>query len=254
MTCLVLFTRTFTLLFGLLVSALALSAETIPLYLYNTPPPFNPSTPNNLSDYLAKFFSEHSEGNYKFKAIYLPRKRLDDLIAHDQWQGAVIWSNPVWFNDPMKTEYLWSDVLANDHNLVLSHKSLSVEYNSPNSLKELKLGGMLGHIYTELEDMVKEGKLNREDATSYKQNIMKLKAHRIDVMFLPASALASIKLEFPEIDSWLYISKKPRDYFNYAIFFHKSNTELKNYINQNIDLLQFDDKWQNELKTWKNNS
>lgn len=238
------FSRCLLFVLGATITTFSYSAETVHLYLYNTPPPFHPDSKDNLSDYLAKWLSKRSDGMYRFKAVYLPRKRLDRLIRKEGWKGMVVWANPEWFKDLNKTHYLWSDPLATDYNLVLSNRENPVEYEMPSSLKNLKLGGILGHVYAEFNSLLDQGALIREDASTYQQNLMKLKAQRLDVIFLPSSAFGVLKKDHPKINDWIYISKRPRNKFDYYLFCDDSHTELMSFINKEIKQLSDDPKWQ----------
>ncbi|MCG8313209.1 MAG: ABC transporter substrate-binding protein [Pseudomonadales bacterium] len=243
-------TQKLLLAVGLVFSQILMAADNIPLYTYNTPPPFYPDDPGNLSSYLANFFSEASPDK-KFEAVYLPRKRLDNLITNSTWDGAIVWANPIWFNDPERHNYLWSNPIATDYNLVLSQKKLALEYEGPDSLSGLKLGGILGHVYVEFEDMIKRGNLIRENTHSYQSNLLKLKAGRVDVIFIPASSLSLLLASDPEMSHWLHIAKRPRSKFQYFLFCDNSNHELVAFINTQLKRLQSDPKWLAKIQRWE---
>lgn len=238
-------------LMGIIFAAISWAADPVPLYSYNTPPPFNPKLEDNLSDYLAQWFSQASTATDKFVAVHLPRKRLDHLVSGKAWRGAVLWANPLWFDDSGKSKYLWSDPVVADHNLVLSHKNRPVEYTAPASLQGLKLGGILGHVYTEFNSMLKDGSLSRDDAISYQQNLAKLEAGRVDVIFMPASSLTLLIKQKPAMKQWLYIAKQPRNTFYYYFFCDLENKQLMSFLNQQIQQLQFDKKWQQVTAEWQ---
>lgn len=239
------------LLLGLAVSAPCRATEQVTLYLYNTTPPLDLQTLGNLSVRLAKLLSDDSGGKYQFKTAYLPRKRLDILVSSGNWEGAVIWANPTWFRDPAQKRYLWSSPLATDYNLVLSHKQKPVEYATPASLQGLRLGGVLGHVYPELDLMFRQGRLARDDATSYLQNLLKLREKRVDVIFMPASALAIWKRQYPDWNEWVYVSKTPQGVFDYHVFCDRSNTKLMAFLDEAVRRLQNNPEWRDTVSTWK---
>ena len=243
------FTRQLVLAMAMSISGLLMAAESTPLYTYNTPPPFYPGDSDDLSSYLAKFLSEAS--NKKFEALYLPRKRLDKLVSDDNWQGAIMWANPTWFNDPERQTYLWSNPIATDYNLVLSHKHRPLEYQGPRSLIGLKLGGILGHVYVEFEEMIKQGSLIRENTHSYESNLLKLKAGRVDVIFIPASSLSILLKLNPDMRDWLHIAKQPRSKFQYFFFCERSNSQLISFLNEQIKRLENDTEWNEEVRGWQ---
>jgi len=226
------------------------AAELVPLYLYNTPPPLNTNTPGNLSDHLAQRLTEASGGKYRFKATFLPRKRLDILVASKRWRGAVIWANPEWFDDRQRRRYLWSHPLATDYNLVASHRLKPVKYDGPASLKGLRLGGVLGHVYPEFESMLNHGEIIREDTRDYELNLLKLQSQRIDVTFLPASSLTAYTRKFPDLPNWLHIAATPRSTFHYYIFCDRSEAKLMSYLNTQISQLKLDTVWHETTSTW----
>ena len=241
---------TLLLLWGFGTTTSGWAGPVTPLYSYNTPPPFHPATADNLSTYLARQFSADESDHYQFKAQHLPRKRLDILIAKKDWKGAVIWANPEWFSKFDQGRLLWSEPLATDYNLVLSHKAHPVEYLGPESLKGLRLGGILGHVYAEFETMLNQGEMVREDTADYRHNLAKLKEGRVDVTFLPSSALTALLKINPQLTHWMHISSKPRNIFQYYMFCDRSNPELMTYLNSRIQQLAHDKYWTREIDSW----
>ena len=225
------------------------AAKEIPIYSYYTDPPFNANLSNNLTVRLANWLTEHSSGKYQFEAYSLPRKRLQNLLTKPDWHGVVAWPNPGWFVDTQQ-QFLWSQPVGEDVNLVISHKQKPLVYTGPASLTGKILGGVLGHRYVEFDALIASGAVKREDTSSTMRNLLKLKAGRVDVIFLPASSIADYRRTIPGLDEWMYISSVPRDTFKRYLFTSHSNVELMDYINQQIKAIRNDSHWQSIFQTF----
>lgn len=96
--------------------------------------------------------------------------------------------------------------------------------------------------------LISEGKIKREDIADTTLNLAKLRARRVDVIFLPASSLPEYRRIMPDLNDWLYISSVPRDSFKRYIFTNTTNTELMSYIDQQIDGIKKDPLWQSVFR------
>lgn len=224
---------------------LAWAEQTVPLYTYYSDPPFSVSWPDSLTAKLADALTAKSHGTYRFKAVQVPRLRLDKMIDGTQWPGLVAWVNPPWFGDESKTRYAWSRPFMKDADLVLSTKSHPVEYeNGGASLEGLRLGGVVGHRYTDVQELIDSGKLIRDDADSELQSVLKLKYGRVQVTFVQASSLPYLRQEIPDLDTWLYIARRPRDSYQRHLFASKTNQALIVFVDAALRQLGRDPFWQ----------
>lgn len=229
----------------LLVAQLGWAAETVPLYTYYSDPPFSVSWSASLTRKLADALTAKSEGAYRFKAVQLPRLRLDKMIAADKWPGLVAWANPSWFDDEQKIRFAWSHPFMADADLVLSTKARPVEYeDAGKSLEGLRLGGVMGHRYADVQELIESGKLIRDDADSELQSVLKLKYGRVQVTFVQASSLAYLNQEVPDLDHWLYIAHRPRGTYRRHLFASKSNQALIAFVDAALRQLGSDPFWQ----------
>lgn len=225
------------------------AAEKVALYTIYTDPPYAISVDGNLTTRLADWLTQHAEGRYVFVATQLPRRRMDLLLTKPDWQGVVAWGNPVWFNDEAMQRYAWSQSYMQDSDLVVSRKDKPVEYEADgHSLVGLKLGGTIGHRYAEIEPLLKSGKIQRDDAASGEQSLLKLQHGRVDFCFLQASALPYFRHILPGFDQWAYLAREPRARYQRYLFASKAQQGLIRYLDLLLAQLQKDPDWRPVLK------
>jgi polar amino acid transport system substrate-binding protein len=113
------------------------------------------------------------------------RAQLDKLLATPDFSGVVAWVSPEWVKDKDKTTYLWTAGVMDDANVILSSAKAKVDYKDPASLKGKQFGGIAGHKYAGIDDLVAAGAVKREDAEKERNNLRKLEAGRIDATCCP---------------------------------------------------------------------
>lgn len=143
----------------------------------------------------------------------LPRPRLTRRVSENNWQGFVPWVNPVWFGDEAMQRFVWSAPVMNDEDLVLQRAGLALDYRGPASLHGLTVGGVLGHVYADIDPEVKAGRVRREDAVSTELSLRKLLRGRVDVVFLSRSGLPWWLQRLPELQQGVVVAPVPRQRF-----------------------------------------
>jgi polar amino acid transport system substrate-binding protein len=234
--------------FLLLWAQAGLAAEKVPLYTYYVDPPFAVGA-DSLTDKLAAWLSQRSQGRYLFVPTQLPRRRLDALIAQPHWRGVVAWANPAWFDETVRPRQSWTRPYMVDANLVVSLRSEPIAYENDRSLEGRRVGSVLGFSYPDLDAMLKAGKLTRDDANGEFQNLLKLKLQRVQVAFLQASSFPYFRREFPDMDDWAYVAAKPRTVFERSLFMAPGQPALRAFLDAQLDLLIADRDWQTRLGT-----
>ena len=230
---------------GLIFFSSSSFSETINVLSYHIHPPFVTSDGQGLTYDLVEILNQQSENKYQFKVQKLPRKRLDLKIkVPGPW--IVLWVNPAWFGDKLEKKYKWINILK-DKNAIISHMNKKVEYNSYESLEGMKFGGILGHKYLGIDDLVKAGKINRIDGVHERNNIDVLLKQRVDVILLPDT---TIRYYFKRLNlsSKLYISKKPHQKYWRKFMISKTREDLINFISKIS--LDSNKKWSTSLKKY----
>jgi hypothetical protein len=114
----------------------------------------------------------------------LPRRRLDREMREPEFEGLVLLVAPHWFGDPEMRQFLWSEPLLEDANLVVSHRDRPIHYRSVVSLNDRVVGGIQGYRYEGVDLRAKAGWLRRVDVGD-EQDLLKLLGMRsVDAIFI----------------------------------------------------------------------
>lgn len=179
-----------------------LAAETIHVYTYHIHPPFVTGDGVGQTFSLTSQLQAFAGGTYDFKVSQVPRSRLNMLLkswvngeckdkgnpaCDDSW--ILLWVNQQWgFGGDPQGNFNWVGI-AEDSNSIISLQSAKVVYENPASLTGLKYGGISGHKYIGIDDLVDAGKITRVDGSNERDNILKLYMKRVDVILLPTSTI-----------------------------------------------------------------
>ncbi|HYD61336.1 MAG TPA: transporter substrate-binding domain-containing protein [Noviherbaspirillum sp.] len=227
-------------------------AETVSIYTYHNHPPFIIDGEKELSHEFIGFLNRKSKGNPTFRIKIVPRARLDKIIATPEFNGAVVWVNPAWFRDKDRTTYLWSTRILDDANVILSNMSNKLEYTEPSSLKGKRFGGILGHNYADIDDLVRKGAIKREDVNSERSNLRKIEAGRIDATLLPRST-ANYLLHEMGLKGKIYAAPTVHSVYTRHVLISKKNPALYKFMNEAISEMEKDRAWQTTLSRYKSN-
>jgi len=235
-------------------------AENINIYTYHDHPPFVTGKAEGLSYDLSHLLNEKAGESFKFDLHVIPRARLNMIMRNwiagecpapenkcdDNW--IIIWVDHHWGfgKEPMK-HYYWITIL-NDSNSIISLTVNKVEYRNPTSLVGLTFGGMLGHKYVGIDNLVQKGVITRIDGTRERDNIFKLLKKRVDVILLPTSTIqyfiskdAIISKQSDE----LYIAPTKHQEYKRNFMVPKTRDDLKKFL-ESVDLSA--DSWKARLR------
>ena len=231
------------------ISSSAFAAGAVTIYTYHNHPPFVLEAGKGLSYDLADVLTRKSKGAATFKIEVVTRAQLDKLLATPDFSGVVAWVSPEWVKDKDKTTYLWTAGVMDDANVILSSAKAKVDYKDPASLKGKQFGGIAGHKYAGIDDLVAAGAVKREDAEKERNNLRKLEAGRIDATLLPRST-ANYLLKEMELVSKLYIAPTPQSSYTRQILVPKRSPELQKLLNEALADMGKDGGWQATLTSY----
>ncbi|NQY93452.1 MAG: transporter substrate-binding domain-containing protein [Campylobacteraceae bacterium] len=183
----------------LLLCSVLFGAQEINVYTYHNHAPFIIDKKTGLSYDLVEFLNKNAKGMYNFKLKIVPRSRLNYNLkpwiqqecgktkeCQSNWM--VLWVNHKWgFGKNSLTNFSWT-ALFQDSNAIIYSKNRKINYTTPKSLIGKKLAGIAGHRYVGIDDLVKEGKIQRIDGNSEEVNLQKVLSNRVDVTLLPTSS------------------------------------------------------------------
>jgi len=224
----------------------AFAAEAVTVYTYHNHPPFVLEAGKGLSYDLADYLTRKSKGASTFKIEVVSRAQLDQLLATPDFKGVVAWVAPEWFKDKDRTTYLWSTGVMDDANVILSSAKSRIEYKDPASLKGKQFGGIVGHKYSGIDDLVAAGAVKREDAEKERNNLRKLDAGRIDATLLPRST-ANYLLTEMELATKLYVAPTVQSSYTRHILVPKKAPDLQRLLNEAVADMPRDGGWQSTL-------
>lgn len=216
-------------------NAAAGAVEKISLYSHYTTAPFAvEGVPTQLSYTvrLAAWLTAQSAGRYLFEARQMPRLRLNRIVAQAEWQGVVAWANPLWFADPERQRFLWSSALMSDRNVLVSRQVDHVLFPVQEPAQPLRLGGISGHFYADLEPFIQRGLLLREDAQNDLSNVLKLQHGRVDIVVVQASSLAYLHTQMADFDQWASVSPTLQPSYQRYLFTSTANPQLMAFLQQ----------------------
>lgn len=227
-------------------NAAAGAVEKISLYSHYTTAPFAvEGVPPQLSYTvrLAAWLTAQSAGRYLFEARQMPRLRLNRIVAQADWQGVVAWANPLWFADPERQRFLWSSALMSDRNVLVSRQVDHVLFPVQEPAQPLRLGGISGHFYADLDPFIQRGLLLREDAQNDLSNVLKLQHGRVDIVVVQASSLAYLHTQMADFDQWASISPTLQPSYQRYLFTSTANPQLMAFLQQALLQLAQAPEW-----------
>lgn len=234
---------------AVLASMASAVAADLTLYSYHSTPPFVTGDGKGLTYELADYMTKKSKGALNVKVSVLPRARVDQAVQAADFKDAVPWVFPTWFKDKDKANYLWSESLFPDENIIVSTAAKKIEFSGPESLKGASFGGVLGHNYAGIDDLVKAGQVDRQDAQNEETNLKKVASGRVDATLLPASS-ANYLVPQLGIGDKLHTSGTPQSRYTRHLLIGKGNPELLKQVNAIIGEMKGDAVWQDVLKKY----
>ena len=192
---------------------------------------------------LAAWLTAQSAGRYRFEARQMPRLRLNRIVAQADWQGVVAWANPLWFADPERQRFLWSSALMSDRNVLVSRQVDHVLFPVQEPAQPLRLGGISGHFYADLEPFIQRGLLLREDAQNDLSNVLKLQHGRVDIVVVQASSLAYLHTQMTDFDQWASVSPTLQPSYQRYLFTSTANPQLMAFLQQALLQLAQAPEW-----------
>jgi len=221
------------------------------IYVYHLKPPFIVDLAKKEGLYFdfSTFLNKKSL-RFHFETVFVPRKRAEYMLKHQQLDGALLGVNPVWFNDKAETKYLWTDKILTDEDEVVSLIKNKIVYLGADSLIGLTLGGVLGFYYYGIDELVTEGKITRQNTIGEKELLLMLQYGRVDVGIISRSTLRYIFSQEPW-QALYYISPRPHDTYDRRILIPHNNQMLFNLLAPIIAQLDTDEDWQELLKKYQ---
>lgn len=168
---------------------------------YHDQPPFiiNKVDKKGLSFDIVNSLNAKSE-NFLYQLSILPKKRAQLTIADwingncfesttcdENW--VMLWTNPQWgWGKNAKENYLWLPIFS-DYDAIVSHVDANINFVNARSLIGFSFGGIAGHHYQGIDELVAAKKIVRNDTYDEETLILRVLKKRVDCIALQKSAL-----------------------------------------------------------------
>jgi polar amino acid transport system substrate-binding protein len=218
--------------------------QRVEVWTYHFSPPFILKDDQGLSRAFVDLLNNDpgNQNRFRFELVELPRKRIDARLAR-QRPGILLWATPSFFTAAQTANGKWSAPLLTDQQDFVSLPDAPFEYENPESLHGLVLGGVLGHKYAGLEAGIASTKIKRQDVQSDLQNLGKLLSGRISTLLIPRSTLLYYRKE--KNLGELYVSQTPLYQFSRHLFIANTLGEaVTEYLDQFLEGLPDNPEWQ----------
>lgn len=223
-------------LFFLLLPAFAL-AEKVEFITYHSGPPFivDEETQLGLTYDLAEFLSKNSKGRYQFSVSLWPRARLNDLLKSGK-EAVVPWTRPIWFRDPQKEHFLWTEGFFPGSNAIVSYTDNPIDYEGPESLIGTSMVGLQGGRWAELELWVEQGKINRINTSNYLSALNMVARHRVDATLVPLLVARYLMANENSLRDTLFISTISSSTYH-RHFLINGRKDIRDYLQTQVPVL-----------------
>ena len=223
------------------------------VYVYHLKPPFITDLENKKGLYFdfSHYLNSKSE-NYHFSTTFIPRKRIEHMLENSLFEGVLLGVNPIWFKDKSESKYLWTQSIFADKDEVISLREKPVEYTTPSSLEQYRLGGFRGFYYYGINELVAQNKIHRTDTISEQALINMLKTKRIDCAIISRSTFNYITKE-NDNRHLFHISERPHDTYARKILILPKDKSIHHELKLIIEYMKKDKIWSELLLSYSGN-
>lgn len=225
----------------LLIPHNAHAGTTVIAWSYYRYPPFVIGKKDGISRDFVALLNEAAHGTFDFELNLLPRKRLDLLLASET-PGVVLFVNPSWMglsdDDPVE----WTGALFNDSNAVISNVSRKVNYAGPESVYGMKMGGVFGRKYKNLDEPIAKNLIKRENTRTETLSIRKLSERRVDFVTAPESILRYL-VSHLGVENRIYFSPTPLFEYTRHLLLSNPSQQLSEFLMQFVEDLPNNPQW-----------
>lgn len=226
----------------------AVEPQTFRLFAYHLKPPYMTHLARQEGLYFdfAAMLTLRAP-RLKFRTEYLPRRRLDQELAADRLEGGVLGVNPSWFRDPDRQLYLWSPAFMRDADVVVSRHDKPVAYAGPASLVGMRLALPRGYYYAGINELVAEGRVQREDSESEETALMMLSLGRADASIITRRTLYAVLAQRPGLRDRFHVAAQAHDEYERHLLLPRRYAALYPVVNEAVTALVRDPAWQTRL-------
>lgn len=225
----------------------------VPVYHYHNWEPFyfkDEKTKKGFSVVFVEQLNEFFRKQRPDLKIYFTLKPVDrpelNQLLKDGRQGLILWANILWFKRLFDQSYfIASAPIYWDSDAVVSLSKSPVEYVEPESLIGKHVGGLPGHYYHGVNQLVDQGKIQRTDGANDRANLQGLIEGKVDAVFITQTAFNYVKPDYPNVS--FYQSFVPQDSYSRHLLITPEYQSMAELLNFYISSLPHNKEWVNVL-------
>lgn len=228
----------------LYVQASLSSPVQVDIYEYHQFPPMVVSQEKavGLSFAFARYLSNVSNRQYHFKIHLISMNDLQ-LKLKSQQPAVVLFVNPIWFDDPQESKFLWSKEVLTLKDEIVSLSGKPFVFTQNEDYKGKRIGGIKGYTYPALDLLVSENLAQRVDAEGDLENLKRLyKKGDLDAIIVNQGPLKFYS-QLLGIENKLFVSPKPSGVYQVKIMVTKSQPAVFEFIQNVLANMKEDPAW-----------
>ncbi len=230
-------------LWGPLLSPAHAAPKPVSVWSYYEVAPYKTHEDNSgLAMDLVNLLNLQAQGQFHFSLSIIPRSRLNYYLKN-QHQGIVLFVNPVWMGKNSEHDYLWSNLLLEDQNEIISSVHNPIEYTGPDSLKDHSFASIRGRFYLGLEKLLDSGEITRKVANNGGSALLLVSSGRIDATSMARSLLMTRIIKH-QLQGKLYLSKIPLLRFTRYIMTSKELPKVHKFLQSVTHDMSKNKPWQ----------
>ena len=203
---------------GMLGANTANATEMLTAYTYHDYPPYVFKSGDGLAQDMVEKLNQESKGRVEYQLKVLSRPELDQLMTKPDFRGVVLWVSPLWFKVDNADSTVWSRPLLRDAQVIISRKAKPVVFVASDSLTGKRFGGVRGQRYVGIDELIADGRTQREDGVDERAILRMLDAGKVDAIALPQS-VTNLLVQETGMAEKVYVAPLPLNTYSRHILF-----------------------------------
>ncbi len=216
----------------------------LPLYTYHRKPPYLDENDDRVGLFpeLTHLLGSLLPG-LSLHLRYLPRLRIDALLATEQLNGLVLGVSPLWFGQQERERNLWTPMLMQDADLLISRRDAPVRYAGPASLHGRRLALPRGYIVPGVNEAIAAGLIKGQSTDTETLALAMLMQGRVDAALVTRNTLQALLSNKPEWRAQVHVDTPPLGSYDLHIMVPRSLAALHLRLNKAVGKLLTMPEW-----------
>ena len=207
--------------------------------------PFVEDGGGGLATDCVAYLNQKLAGVYRLQLETVPRSRLMrmELAEPVGFDGIVLFLNPRFVDDPEQRNFLWTDGMFSDANVLIFRGPKAPPVYQLNDLAGMRFGGSLDARYKGLDDLVSNHAITRLDSSSLNDSLKQVAAGRVDFTQTNAMAFRALTGASAPGVGFVSVPMPGEDAFMRHILIGKRNADLAARLVRIVKAMPADPQW-----------